>query len=272
MIPLVYPAYFSATQRLIYYLAHSLALRTARVAMAISQTTRADLIRYFRLDPQRIVVTPLAADAHFQPQPPERIAAARLKYTLPERYVLYLGSNKPHKNLVRLVSAWQVASCRPALEAKRGGLQVADYKLVIAGQWDVRYPQARGRAEELGLKDQVLFAGPVDDADLPALYSGASLFVFASEYEGFGLPALEAMASGVPVVCSNTSSLPEVAGDAALLVDPLDTGALAAAIERALTDADLRQALREKGVVQAARFSWEQTAQATLAVYAQASA
>ena len=115
----------------------------------------------------------------------------------------------------------------------------------------------------------MVFAGPVAKGDLPALYSGATLFVFPSLYEGFGLPVLEAMACGVPVVCSNTSSLPEVAGDAALLADPLDVDALAATMSQALTGEDLRQEMRQKGMVQVAKFSWEQTARETLAVYKQ---
>ncbi len=258
LIPLVCPEYFTGTQRLIYRLTHILALKAARVVLAISEATKADLARAFHLDPQRIHVTPLAADFSFTPRPPAQIVAVRAKYALPERYVLYLGINKPHKNLARLVQAWQAANLRS---------QFPDLKLVIAGQWDERYPEARRLAEELGLKDQVVFAGPVSEADLPALYSGALLFVFPSLYEGFGLPVLEAMACGTPVVCSNTSSLPEVAGNAALLVEPQDVTALADAVSRAANDEELRQAMRKKGLTQAARFSWERTAQETLTVY-----
>ena len=119
----------------------------------------------------------------------------------------------------------------------------------------------------MSLKDRVRFIGPVQDADLPALYGGAELFVFPSEYEGFGLPVLEAMACGAPVVCSNRSSLPEVAGDAALLCDPHDVESLARAIERTLTDRDLRSTLQQRSLARAAQFSWEQTAQQTLQVY-----
>ncbi len=250
LIPLVYPEYYTATQRLMYRLAHILALRAARVILAISQATQSDLVRAFHVDPQRIHVTPLAADATFAPRSAAQIAAARSKYALPEQYALYLGINKPHKNLPRLVEAWRLSNI----------------KLVIAGQWDERYPEARQLAEELGL-DQIVFAGPVEEADLPALYSGATLFVFPSLYEGFGLPVLEAMACGTPVVCSNTSSLPEVAGDAALQVNPLGVDTLAEAIGRALINDELRRNLREKGLAQAAKFSWEQTAQKTQSAY-----
>ncbi|MBI3958808.1 MAG: glycosyltransferase family 4 protein [Chloroflexi bacterium] len=137
--------------------------------------------------------------------------------------------------------------------------------LLIAGTWDDRYPESRALAAPLG--DAVRFLGPVDDGDLPALHSAATLFVFPSLYEGFGLPVLEAMACAAPVICGNRSSLPEVAGDAALLVDPTDTNAIAAAIQRVLADDELRQSMAEKSLAQAATFSWQRTAAETLAVY-----
>lgn len=258
LIPLIYPQYFSAAQRLIYRLAHFLGLKTARAILSISEATRSDLVRHFHIDPQRIVVTPLGADAHFTPQPPNRIAEVRQRRVLPERYVLYFGSNKPHKNLVRLVQAWK-------LRISDSGFRNA--RLVIAGQWDERYDEAKQLVEQAGVKDRVVFTGPVSDADLPALYSGATLFVFPSLYEGFGLPALEAMACGTPVACSNTSSLPEVVGEAALTFDPLSVEAIAQTIHRALSDADLRADRRQKGLERAAQFTWERTAQQTLQVY-----
>jgi len=258
LIPLIYPEHFTSGQRLIFRLAHILALKAARKVIAVSHATKADLIRYFSVDPQRIVVIPEAADARFQPQLPDRIAAVLRKYALPEKYVLSVGSNKPHKNLQRLIEAWRISSCK---------LHVSSFKLVIAGHWDERYPEAKRLTEELGLKDQVLFIGPVADPDLPALYSGAALFVFPSLYEGFGLPVVEAMACGTPVICSNVASLPEVAGDAALLVDSLDVNKLAAAMRTVLTDGELREGMHGKGLVQAKKFSWEQTARETVNVY-----
>jgi alpha-1,3-rhamnosyl/mannosyltransferase len=258
LIPLIYPQYFSVLQRLVYWVAHTFSFKAARMILTISQTTKDDIVHYFHLDPKRIIVTPLAADAHFQPQPPERIAAVRRKYALPEEYVLYFGSNKPHKNLQRLIEAWRIAEC---------GVRSVECKLVIAGHWDERYPETKRVTEELGLKDHIVFVGAVDDADLPALYCGATLFVFPSLYEGFGLPVLEAMACGVPVVCSNASCLPEITGDAALLINPLDIDALGMATRRVLVDERLRQEMIQKGLVQAGRFSWEQTALKTLEVY-----
>jgi glycosyltransferase involved in cell wall biosynthesis len=259
MIPLVYPAYYTATQRIIFRAAHMLALAAARVTLCISAATQTDVARRFQVDPARIRVTPLAADPAMTPQPAEAIVATRQQYGLPERYVLYLGSNKPHKNLVRLVEAWAGA-----------GRRAPDYTLVIAGHWDARYPEVRERAAALGLGDRVYFAGPVAEVDLPALYSGADCFAFPSLYEGFGLPVQEAMACGCPVVCSDTSSLPEVAGDAARLVDPLNVDALAGALDEVLTDADLRADMRRRSLAQAARFTWEETARGTLAAYCDA--
>ena len=258
LIPLIYPHYFTATRRLIFRTAHFLALRTSRMILAISEATKHDLMRFFHVDPRRIVVTPLAADAHFHPPSRAAIDRVRAQYALPGRYMLYFGSNKPHKNVPRLVEAFARLGSR---------VRKLEMGLVIAGHWDQRYPQAKDLAAQLNLTDRVRFSGPVQDGDLPALYGGAELFVFPSEYEGFGLPVLEAMACGTPVVCSNRSSLPEVAGDAALLCDPQDIEALASAIEQALTDRDVRAVLQERGLARAAQFSWDQTAQQTLRAY-----
>ncbi len=255
LIPLLFPQYSTARARLLFRWALMLALQTARCVIAISEATRYDLLRHFAISSDRVLVVPLSADPAFCPQPPETIATVRACYGLPDQYVLYLGSNKPHKNLVNLVEAWsRITHC--ALR----------FTLVVAGAWEHRYPEPRRRAEALGL-DNVIWLGPVPEADLPALYSAATLFVFPSLYEGFGLPVLEAMACGVPVICSNTSSLPEVAGDAALLVDPTDIQALATAMADLLEDKARWEGMREKGLRQAARFSWEQTAAITLDVY-----
>jgi len=216
------------------------------------------LVRFFQVDPRRIVVTPLAADAHFQPPSRAAIDRVRQQHALPDRYLLYFGSNKPHKNVPRLVEAFARANLQ---------FPASNFQLVIAGHWDERYPQAKALVEQLGLRDTVRFIGPVQDADLPALYGGAEVFVFPSQYEGFGFPVLEAMACGAAVVCGNRSSLPEVAGDAALLCDPTDVAALARAIEQALTDRDLNASRRQRGLARAAQFTWEQTAQRTLEVY-----
>jgi len=251
-IPLIFPAYFSMLQRRIYRWTHWLALRAARGVLAISETTRTDLVKYFDVSRRRVVVTPLAPDSRFVPPVRSSIEAVRQKYDLPAEYVLYLGSNKPHKNLSLLVRAFTQS-------------QVArKTTLVIAGHWDDRYVDARVIAEKSSA--QILFLGRVDDPDLPALYGGAMLFVFPSQYEGFGLPPLEAMACGTPVLCNNIPSLREVVGDAGLFFDRGITEMIAA-LEHALNHPGLRERLRERGIARAADFSWERTARETLRVY-----
>jgi alpha-1,3-rhamnosyl/mannosyltransferase len=268
-MPIKYPHYFAPHERVIFRLAMELSLRTARAIIAISHSTARDLGAW-GVPAQRLSVIPEAADPAFAPQPEHIIAAVRARYHLPGHYVLYLGSNKPHKNLVRLVEAWKITNTKFQISNRpipNPQSPIPNLQLVIAGHWDDRFPQPRQRAAELRALETIYFAGPVDEADLPALYSGADLFVFPSLYEGFGLPVLEAMACGTPVICSQTSSLPEVAGEAALLTDPSKASSIAEAMGRALGDPGLRQEMREKGLAQAARFSWERTAQETLAVY-----
>ncbi len=255
LIPLIYGEYFTATQRVIYRVTNQLALRAARSILAISEATKADLIRYFHVDPSRIVVTPLAADAHFTLQSSTAINAVREKYHLPENYMLYFGSNKPHKNLGRLVSAFsQTANSK----------QPSAVHLVIAGQWDARYAEARQLA--FG-NEHIHFIGTVSDDDLPALYSGAQLFVFPSLYEGFGLPVLEAMACGTPIITSNVSSLPEVAGEAAVLVEPTSVQSITAALDQVVSDRTLQARLRQRSLARAAQFTWEHTARETIDLY-----
>lgn len=250
-----FPATLSPRGRLIYRAAMGLAARSAAAIITISESARADLTRLYPASAARVAVTPLAAGEAFRPQPDDVVAAARARYGLPERYALYVGSSKPHKNLERLVRAWG------ALGATGGA------RLVIAGHDDGRHAELRRLVAGLGLGEGVRLAAGVADGDLPALYSGAALFAFPSIYEGFGLPPLEAMACGAPVLCARASSLPEVVGDAALLVDPLSVEAIAAGLGRLLADAGLRRELRERGLRRAAEFSWRRTAEATLRVY-----
>jgi len=258
LIPLLFPQHVSCTARLLFRWMTALALHAASQVIVISQATRRDLLTSYHFPPQKVTAIPLAADSAFHPQPTAEVERVRRKYGFPENYLLYLGINKPHKNLVRLIEAWSLVI---------GSLGFDHWSLVIAGYWDSRYPESQRRAEALGLDDTICFLGPVPEADLPALYSGATLFVFPSLYEGFGLPVLEAMACGTPVVCSNTSSLPEIVGEAALTFDPVDVTAMAAKIEEVLHNEALRDEMREKGLRQAAKFSWERTAKETLEVY-----
>ena len=256
LIPVHFPEHSTLKARLLFRWATALALRTARHTLAISEATRRDFLARFPLRPERITAIPLAADPAFTPQSPEVVTALRVHYHLPEKFVLYLGSNKPHKNLVRLVEAWA---------AVQG--EAPDYMLVIAGAWLPQHPEPRQRAQALSIDNRMRWLGPLSGEDLPALYTAADAFVFPSLYEGFGLPVIEAMACGTPVACANTSSLPEVAGDAAVLFDPTQTESIADALRRLLGEDGLRADLRGRGLVQAARFSWVRTAQETLTAY-----
>jgi len=244
-------------------------LRVADAVIAVSECTKRDAIRFYGIPEEKITVIYEGVNPRFRPADPEAIAAVRARYSLPEHFILYVGTIEPRKNLAALLEAFHhlLATCslRPApcdlLPA------TCDLRLVIVGKRGWLYEGFFHRLRELGLEDRVIFTGYVPDEDLPAIYSAADLFVFPSLYEGFGLPVLEAMACGTPVVCSDTSSLPEVAGDTALLVDPTDVRALAAAMERALTDEHLRAEIRARGLGRAGHFTWEKAARGTLEVY-----
>ncbi len=260
LIALRLPHTVSLRARLFAWAATALALRAASHVIAISQATRADLLAHFPRSPEQVTVVPLAPDPRFRPQPPQEIARVRARYGLPEAYFLYLGINKPHKNLVRLIRAY-----RALVTAHPSGTGPPLPPLVLAGPWDPRYPQPRQEAQDLG--DAVRFLGPVAEEDLAGLYSGCTAFLFPSLYEGFGLPVLEAMACGAAVICGSRSSLPEVAGDAALSVDPTSVEAWTHALERVWREPDLAAHLRDRGLARAAQFTWERTARETLAVY-----
>jgi glycosyltransferase involved in cell wall biosynthesis len=282
-IPRLFPAEAAPRARLLFDLLTRLAIRASRRVIAISTSARDDLAAAYGVPTTRIAVTPLAAGSRFTPQLPEVVAAARARYELPERYVLALASNKPHKNLPRLVEAFAMLLETRRQRDKETRRGVPDSQspclpvslspsLVIAGHWDPRYPEARELAERLGLGAMVRFLPGVAETDLPALLSGAALFAFPSLYEGFGLPPLEALACGAPVLCGDRSSLPEVVGDAALRVDTRSVVALADGMARLLGDAALRARLCAAGPTRAAQFSWRRTAELTLAVYERAGA
>jgi len=230
-------------------------LRAADAVIAVSECTKRDAVRFYGIPEEKITVIYEGVNPRFRPASPETIASVRARYNLPEHFILYVGTIEPRKNLTAL------------LEAFHHLLATHDLRLVIVGKKGWLYEGFFRRLRELGLGNRVIFTGYVPDEDLPAIYSAAELFVFPSLYEGFGLPVLEAMACGVPVICSNTSSLPEVAGDAALLVDPTDVRALAGAMEQALTDEALRVTLRARGIERAQRFTWARAAQETMQVY-----
>jgi len=233
--------------------------RAATRVLADSEATKADLIREYGTPAGKIVVVhPGRDDSLRRVEDRAAIAAVKTKYGISRDYLLHIGTLHPRKNLACLVEAF--ATLNSKLKTQNSKLKTHNPQLVIAGKKGWLYSEIFSRVKAMGLVDRVVFTGYVAGDDLPALLSGAQLFVFPSLHEGFGLPVVEAMSCGVPVVCSNTSSLPEVAGDAALLVDPLDTQALAAAMARLLTDESLRADLIARGFRQAERFSWPRAA------------
>lgn len=261
LVPLRFPALVPARHRWAVRGLLGGALRRAHRVIAVSEATRSEILARYRLRPERVVVVPEAAAAHFVPPSEPVLAAVRARYGLTRPYVLFVGYLEPKKNVVALLDA--VAALR-----RRGAWGETELVIVGATGWG---PAPAAHARALGLEGAVRFVGAAPDADLPALYGGALAFVFPSLWEGFGLPVLEAMASGAPVVASNRGALPEVTGGAALLVDPAPLP-LAGALERLLADPALRERLRAAGLARAAAFSWERTARETLAVYRAAAA
>lgn len=255
---LAFPEAHTARRRLELHLTTRWSLHAARRVIAISSATRNDLVQHYGADPARIDVVHHGLGGEFRPAEPEAIAAVRAHYQLPANYLLYIGTIQPRKNLARLIAAFAQALAAPGAPP--------DLQLVIAGRRGWLTEQIERQAVALGIGRRVRFLGYLPDADLPALISGALAFTFPSLYEGFGMPVLEAMACGTPVLCSNTSALPEVAGDAALLVDPHTDEAIAAGIIRLISEPHLRAELRTRGLAHAAGFTWERCARATLDV------
>jgi glycosyltransferase involved in cell wall biosynthesis len=238
-----------------------LAARSADRIIAVSHATKADLVQILRVPPAKIVVIHEAVGPEFsRPPSNEAIASVVRRYGLRSPYCLFVGNLEPRKNLPGLIEAF--AQVLRRLEG--AGLSA---QLVLAGTRAWLHAGIFRAVEAHGLGAAVVFTDYVPLADLPALYAGATCFVFPSLYEGFGLPVLEAMAAGAPVVAARAGSIPEVAGDAALLVDASAPGELAAAIEAVLTDAALRERLIMRGHARAALFEWNAVARATRAVY-----
>jgi glycosyltransferase involved in cell wall biosynthesis len=233
------------------------AKRSDRI-LTVSESSKRDIIHYFDIDPNKIVVVYNALDERFSTEPPpEEMARVRERFQLNHSFVLYVGNIKPHKNLVRLIEAFE--------GLRHDGFD--DLKLLIIGDEISKWPALRRAVHKHKLHKHVRFLGFQSDETLAVLYRLAAVFVFPSLYEGFGLPPLEAMASGTPVVTSNVSSLPEVAGDAAVLVDPYDAIDIKDGIKRVLTDPALREELRRKGLQRAREFSWERSVARTREIY-----
>jgi glycosyltransferase involved in cell wall biosynthesis len=257
-----YPQAFPPVQRAYLQSQVRRSTHAARRVIAVSHATRQDVVELFGVAPARIDVVHNGVDASFCPAPAAEVEAFRRRQGLPERFILHLGTLEPRKNLVRLVQAFA------QVKAQDSGQPPV--KLALAGGKGWSYDAIFAEVGRLGLEREVLFPGYIADEDLAWWYRAAAVFAYPSLLEGFGLPVLEAMACGAPTVTSNLSSLPEVAGDAALLVDPTSVDALAAALLRLLADAGLATDLRARGQAQAARFPWSRTAQQTAAVYRRA--
>jgi len=233
------------------------AMRQATRIIADSQTTKQDILELFGVAEGRVQVIYPGLDRRFRPiQDCAKLERTRTKLGLPEQYILHVGSIDPRKNLITLFKGLAIL--------RDNGLRV---RLVVAGSREYKYRPIFDTVHALGLDDQVLFLGFVSDAELVDVYNLAQLFVFPSIHEGFGYPPLEAMACGTPVIVSNSSSLPEIVGDAALQVDPFDIAEIAAAIRLLLSDPTLREQLASRGKQRAASFTWEKTARETLKVY-----
>jgi len=232
----------------------------ARQIIADSAYTRQTIIEKYHISPEKIHTVRLGIDEQFKPiEVPPALAAIRHQHNLPEQFLFYPANPWPHKNHARLFEALIHLRRRYAI----------NYPLVLSGVWS---EPARLEAQivEAGLTGQVQMLGYLPYKDLPALYAAATALIFPSLFEGFGMPVLEAMACGCPVICANTTSLPELAGESAILVDPLHVAQMAEAIYNIIHSASLRAELRQKGLTQVKNFSWTRTAQQTVEVYQQA--
>lgn len=231
--------------------------------ITISEHTKNDIIKYLKIPQDKIKVIYSAAGDEFFSQPVgglsvlnHKIEAVKKKYKISGKYLIHIGTLNPRKNLSFLIKVFsQVIK------------QFPDYQLVITGKKGWYYQGLFDSVKELGLESKVIFTGYIEDKEKPLLYKGATIFVFPSLYEGFGLPPLEAMASGCPVISSNTSSLPEILGSAGILLSPSDELAWVRSIKSVLSDKKIQNNLSKQGILQAKKFSWEKTARETLEVY-----
>jgi glycosyltransferase involved in cell wall biosynthesis len=257
LIFLHFPEYHLAYNRWYLTLTMPLYLRAADMIVTPSECSKQDAIKFYGLPESKIKVIYEAPAPTFKPlTDPTDLARVRQTYRLPDRFILHVATIEPRKNLSRLLDAF-----KPLLA------DWPDLKLVLVGKKGWLYESFFQYLQQLGLEEKVIFPGYVAEADLPAFFQLATVFAFPSLYEGFGLGPLEAMACGTPVVCSNSSSLPEVVGEAGLLVSPTDTAGLNAALRQVLANANLRADLSQRGLAQAQKFSWQKAADELVEIY-----
>jgi glycosyltransferase involved in cell wall biosynthesis len=248
-----YPELFNRANRMYLSVATRLAVRQAARVVAVSESTKRELVELFGVSPQKVVAIPNGVEPSFRPLPRDEVEAFRRAKGLPERFILHLGTLEPRKNIGLLIRAF----------ARLGG----DHALVLAGGRGWLYETIFAEVRALGLEGRVLFPGFVPFEEQPLWYNAAAALAYPSLYEGFGLPPLESMACGTPVVCAETSSLPEVVGDAGLLVGSRDEAGLTLALGRLTEDASLHARLSEAGLARARLFSWDDVARRTVDVY-----
>ena len=248
----------SRRARIYYNFMMASALKKANKIITVSNNTKKDITDFFEVPQEKIKVIYEAASSQYRPIiGRELIREINQKFNIAQEFLLYVGLKKPHKNLIRLIKSFEI------LRKKRK----VDVKLVIVGKMDPRYTEIACLVGKLGLEKEVIFTGYISNDDLILLYNAARAFVFPSLYEGFGLPPLESMACGVPVVSSNAGSLVEVLGDAALVFNPLDINDMADKMYQIISDEGLREEIIEKGLKRVKKFSWEKCAEETLRVY-----
>ncbi len=248
--------------------------RRADMVLTDSQASRRDIRRYLKVPAERVRAVPLAVDGMYRRvEDEERLTYVREKYRLPNRFLLYLGGFDQRKNVTTLIQAYAalVLTMKEVAQAQEHAASVLDVVLVVAGRLPTRdtrfFPDPRKIVRAFGIEEHVRFIGWVDEEDKPALYTLAEALVFPSLYEGFGLPVLEAMACGTPVIAANAASLPELVGDAGLLVAPRDVEGLAEAMLHVLENEELKAELSRRAREKALRFTWDEVARATLDAY-----
>ncbi len=262
IISLLFPENIPFASRMFYSKWMPFSYRKAKRIITISHSTKADITRVLKIPSEKISVVQLAVDAKFSREAgSEEVKGVMKKFSIPGDYILHIGTLEPRKNLNFLLDVFA-----KALENTKN----KNLNLVITGKKGWYYEDLFEKVNDLKLNDKVFFTGYIDESDKPALYKGARIFAFPSLYEGFGLPPLEAMASGVPVISSNTSSMPEVIGEAGILLSPKDKTKWVNAITLVNSDETVRKSMKERNKEQVKKFSWERTARETIAIYKKA--